>query len=251
MTRLQQRWAITAVVVVLVMLAGWFFLISPQRSHIAELRGQATAAQQANASLRAAVAELASREKLLAVKKRQLASISARLPGTLDLPGLITALTQAAKTADVQLLSIAPGAATAVTPSTAPAVPGATPTPSASASPSTPVVAPGAAPGLAGATSTGTGGLTLTAVPVTLLTGGGFFQNEQFLSALEDLPRSFLVTGVSIAASSTAGASAAPAVGTLDTGELQLTITGNVFMLTGPTTPAGTTPTPSTSPAAS
>lgn len=243
MTRLQQRWAITAVAVVLVMAAGWFFLLSPQRSHTTELRGQALAAQQANDSLRAAVAELSSREKLLATKKRQLAEISARLPGTLDLPGLITSLTAAAKTAGVQLLSIAPGAATAVTPTAAAVVPGATPAPSDSV--------PTPAPGVPPVTSAGPGGLTLSAVPVTLLTGGGFFQSEQFLSALSELPRSFLVTGVSIAAPAPGAASAAPAAGTPAAGQLQVTITGSVFMLTDPAASAPVTPTPAASPAAS
>ena len=54
-------------------------------------------------------------------------------------------------------------------------------------------------------------------VPFTLVVDGSYFNLEQFLGALEDLPRAFLVSGFSLAPQGE------------DTSELQMSLTGKVF----------------------
>ncbi|MDP9407646.1 MAG: type 4a pilus biogenesis protein PilO [Actinomycetota bacterium] len=57
----------------------------------------------------------------------------------------------------------------------------------------------------------------ISEVPFTLVVNGGYFNLEQFLGALEDLPRAFLVAGFSLAPEAQ------------DSSELQMTLNGKVF----------------------
>ena len=67
-------------------------------------------------------------------------------------------------------------------------------------------------------------------VPFTLVVNGSYFNLEQFLGALEDLPRAFLVSGFSLAPKGE------------DATKLQMSLTGKVFTRQVPATPGAPAP---------
>src|SRR3982751_17471 len=89
-----QQWTMLTALGVLV--AGWFLLVSPQRSHAASLRAQAVSQESANASLQSQVNQLEQQKKGLPAQQRQLNKIAARVPDNPELPALIRQLSTAA-----------------------------------------------------------------------------------------------------------------------------------------------------------
>ena len=71
-------------------------------------------------------------------------------------------------------------------------------------------------------------------VPFTLVLKGNYFNLQQFLSALEDLPRAFLVSGFALAPEGEAGT------------DLEMSLTGKVFTRQLPVDPAAAAPAPGT-----
>ena len=67
-------------------------------------------------------------------------------------------------------------------------------------------------------------------VPFTLVLRGSYFNLQQFLGALEDLPRAFLVSGFSLAPEGEAGT------------DLEMSLTGKVFTRQMPVDPAAAAP---------
>lgn len=205
-----RQWSVlTAVAVLAVLAAGWFLLVSPKRSSAAALRADATAQALANDTLRAQLAALTLQARNLPRERARLAVLGQKIPNSPALPTLIRRLQDAADQAGVTILgSISPGLPAVV--ATGPT--GAVPAPTAGAA---------------------TGGGSLLAIPVTLQVTGGFFQLEQFLANLEDLPRSFLVGQLAVtpngtasaATTSTSGVSSGPVAGSLSA-----SITGRVFL---------------------
>jgi hypothetical protein len=147
-------------------------------------------------------------------QQAKLAAVAARIPDNPALPSLVRALVAAGQATGVELVSVVPG----------------NPAPVAAA------VAPGAAPVAPGTARTGAataGAGQLTAIPLTLTVAGGFFQVEQFVANLENLPRSLRVTNLAMTTGANpvtpavAGRTAPP----VDDGRsLVATVTGQVFM---------------------
>jgi type IV pilus assembly protein PilO len=220
-----RRWSLlTAVLIIGILAASWFLLVSPKRSEAADLRGQATKQLASNDALVQKLNELKAQSLDLPKQKAQLALMHKQVPDNPALPTLIRDLTAAGKKVGVQVMSMKPGppvpvavAAAAVpvaaatttgadtsgTASTADS--GATPAPAA---PIAPVAAP------------------LYMAPITLEIAGSYFEVEQFINRLERLQRSFLVSGFSLKP----GASAAGSTTTSTTDGLSLSITGQVFL---------------------
>jgi Tfp pilus assembly protein PilO len=206
-----RKWSAGAVVlIVAIVAAGWFLLVSPKRSDAADLKAQTATQQTANVALQQKLEELKAQQADLPQKRARLAAITTKIPGNPALPSLIRDLTAAGRKVGVSIDSMAPSAPLAV----AAAAPGAV-----AAAPAT------AAP--AGATTD-----ALLQVPLTLRVTGSYFELEQYVSKLEGLDRSFLVTGFNIADASVAGA---------PEGALTITLSGRVF-LTQPAAPAAVTP---------
>lgn len=217
----------TAVAVLAVLAAGWFVLVSPKRSQAADLRAQAVAQSQANDTLRAQVAALTLQARQLPQQRQRLALLAQKIPDSTAMPALILRLREAADRAGVTLVSIQPAPPTAVTLSATGAL-----------APTT-----GAATGAVPAPTGAAGGRArqLLTIPVTIQVTGGFFQLEQFMTNLEDLPRSFLVGQLSIAAASSTGTTSAGSTSAgLSGGSLSMTITGQVFLTAAK--PAATAP---------
>lgn len=103
------RWSVgTAAVVALLLAAGWFLLVSPQRSDAAKLQQQAAATQTANAALEVQIQTLKAQQKQLPKMQAQLAEVRTEIPETPALPSLIRSLSDAAKAAGVHMESLAP-----------------------------------------------------------------------------------------------------------------------------------------------
>lgn len=215
MDKLKQFTIFTVLGCLLVLAAGWFLLVSPKRSDAAALRTQAESQVSANAQLENQLQVLKAQAKDLPKQQAKLAAVAAKIPDNPALPAMIRALTTAATAAGVELVTVTPGPPAAVT-----AAPAGAP---AAAGPAAPAAGAPAAGGTAG---------TLAQIPLSLNVAGGYFQVEQFVSNLENLPRSMRVTNVTLAP----GANpikpvATGSTTTVDDGKtLTTTITGQVFM---------------------
>lgn len=211
MAKTKQWAALTAVLVLLILAAGWFLLVSPKRSAATALNATAAKQEQDNATVRTQIAALKAQALDLPKKQARLTEISARMPDNPALPSLIRALSDAADKANVDLMSLSPSAPVALTA----AVP-------ATVGLATPPVA-------------------VQQIPLALTVQGKFFQMEQFLSNLESLPRAFVVTTLGVAPAGGSGpaaaAPAAPAAGAAaggatapPVGSLTGTVSAMVFM---------------------
>jgi Tfp pilus assembly protein PilO len=210
-----KQYVVLALVGALAVLAlGWFLLVSPTRSEAADLTAQAEAQVQANAAVETQLRVLKAQARDLPQQQAKLAAVAARIPDNPALPSLVRALVAAGQAAGVELVSVVPG----------------TPAPVLAA------VAPGAAPVAPGSARTGAptaGAGQLTAIPLTLTVAGGFFQVEQFVANLENLPRSLRVTNLTMTTGANPVTPAAAGLTTppVDDGRsLIATVTGQVFM---------------------
>src|SRR5664280_2960439 len=188
MAKTKQWAALTAVLVLLILAAGWFLLVSPKRSATTALNATAAKQEQDNATVRTQIAALKAQALDLPKKQARLTEISARMPDNPALPSLIRALSDAADKAKVDLMSLSPSAPVALTA----AVP-------ATVGLATPPVA-------------------VQQIPLALTVQGKFFQMEQFLSNLESLPRAFVVTTLGVAPAGGSGPAAAGAAGRIADG---------------------------------
>jgi Tfp pilus assembly protein PilO len=229
-----KQWVVLAVAVCLaVLVGGWFLLVSPKQAEASDLVAQTAAQEAANDGLRTQLQVLKAQAKDLPKKQADLARIATKIPDNPAMPSLIRALTSAATSAGVQLISITPGAPAAVVAApVAPVVPatpeGSAPDPAAAAAapavPTAPVVP--AAP-VAGGSAAG----TLAIIPVNITVLGGYFEVSQFVAELEGLPRALRVSILTVAPGESPTAKAS-AMGVQDGSTLATTITGSVFLAT-------------------
>ncbi len=185
MTRIQQWAAGTAVALVVIVAAGWFLAISPQKHKVSNLGAQSTSQEQANSGLRTKLAELTAQMSAVPSEEAAVAAVTQKIPGDPEMPAYVRELTTIAGQTGVELVSIAPAVPTPVTVAAA-TVPVAT----ASASATTAAAAPAAPAAPA---------VSLQSIPVALTVDGGYFQVQQFTAALQRLARSTVVTSVSMA----------------------------------------------------
>ena len=174
MEKMRQWMILTALGVVGVMAAGWFLLVSPQRSHASELRTQAAGEQQQTATLQGQIAQLKQQQKGETAQQRKLMQIAAQIPDNPQLPALIRELSTAAHQAGVSLDSLAPSQPTLVT-----------------------TTATGGTAAAGAATAS-----PLAQIPVTITVTGSYFNIETFMHSLEHLDRALKSTGLSIAPAS-------------------------------------------------
>lgn len=189
MEKMRQWMVLTALGVVGVLAAGWFLLVSPQRSHASDLRTQAAAQQQQTASLQAQVAQLKQQQQGEPAQQRKLMQIATQIPDSPQLPTLIRELSVAAHKSGVSLDSLAPALPSPVTATATVTTPTATGAPAAAA--------------------------PLAQIPVSIGVTGSYFNIESFMRQLEHLDRALLTTGLTLspggsAASSGSATGAAP-----------------------------------------
>jgi type IV pilus assembly protein PilO len=215
MDKLKQYVVFTVLGCLVVLAAGWFLLVSPKRSDAAALRASAEQQVSANSALQTQLQVLKAQAKALPKEQAKLAAVAAKIPDNPALPGLIRALTAAAVSTGVELVSVTPSA---------PVVVGATPgAPAAAPAAAAPA---GAAPAAAGAA--GVAG-TLTSIPVNLNVVGAYFDIQKFMGNVENLARSMRVSNLAIALGQNPVKPAK--TGTVDDGRsLSATVTAQVFM---------------------
>jgi Tfp pilus assembly protein PilO len=192
-----RTWSLgAAVVAVLVLVAGWFLLVSPTKAKITDLRTQTATQQAANTSLQTQINQLKLQNKDLPAQEAALAAIRQHLPATANLQGFVINLTAIAQASGVQLVSVSPGLPTAVTVAAPPVVvtPSAAASPSASASSSSgaatdETVAPAIVPQPSS---------PLKMIPIAINVTGGYYNVVSFFNKVESLRRSMLVYGVVI-----------------------------------------------------
>jgi Tfp pilus assembly protein PilO len=170
MTRTRQWTMGTALVVVLILLAGWFLLVSPKRASADELRASTATQETTNQTLTAQIAALKLQKAGVPAQEAKLAAIRQQIPDNPSLPALINSLSALAKKSGVTLQLVAPAAPTL---NTSPLV---TPT----GPPATGVVP------------------QLQTIALTINFLGTYANVELFLNRLENLKRSFLLTGLQL-----------------------------------------------------
>lgn len=218
-----RKWSLlTAVLVVAVLAAGWFLLVSPKRGDAAALRDQTVSKQNENAGLQSQIAALKEQAKDLPKLQAQLAVIRTQLPSDPQLPKLVRDLSALAKSSGVTLASLAPSDPVALNvTATAPAAPSTT-----TSKTGTTVTT----------TRTATTSAALFQVPLQLKVTGTYYELEQFLFGVESLRRPFLSTEVDITAAQTSGTSTSGGSTTTTPGELTMMLTGRVFVAPPATT---------------
>ena len=178
-----------AAVAILIMVVGWFFVISPQLSATAAIRDQADSAQLQNSVLQAKNSKLRKENDNVATLRAGLAAALAELPSDGGLPSFTRQLSAQATANSVSLTSVLVGAVL-------------------------PVAGAVAAPAAASTTETGTAAGTTTAAPAATSAGGlmqipvslvvtGLGKNDiAFLKALQVTgPRRALVSAIQLAPS--------------------------------------------------
>jgi Tfp pilus assembly protein PilO len=238
MTRTRQWITIGFVAALLVGVAGWFFAVAPQRSHVSSLRSQTAETVQGNATLQSRLQQLKSQVANVSAEEARIAAIQSKLPAQPALASYIRSLTTAAAGSHVDLLAIAPGAPTAVAAPAAaaqPAAPAATPSAGSGTAAGTAAPAAGAV-GAAGAQSAQTAGRpeALQTISVNLTINGDYFAIRDFLAQLEKLPRVTLVTSLNLAPGSPLQAEGATTSDTAQWKTLQGSVSLSIFMATAP-----------------
>ena len=210
-----QKWVALSLAAALAILGGgWLLLVSPERQKAAGLREQVLMQQSSNAQQETRVEVLRGKAEALPEKKAEIADIAARIPAEPALPDLVRALTAAARSADVELVSVAPGAPAPVA---ATEVAAAVPAAPAGTAPVEPAPVDGGA----------SGGLSM--IPLTISVAGGFYEVEQFVAELEELRRALRLTALTLTPGGGPAAAAAQA-GVANGRSLTTTITAQAYM---------------------
>jgi Tfp pilus assembly protein PilO len=188
----------------LLSVASWFLLISPQRSEAASLREQATSQRAFNDEIKTKTKQLQAQFASLPARQAQLDEIRQQMPNNPALPSLVRSLSEHAESSGVNLESIAPT----------------TPAPLAAApAPGTPTTA---APTAGIQQIQTTIGLTGTYAELTL-----YLQKVQ-----RQMRRAVLIESVALAESTESTEGGQPAATEVGASPpLKLTITGKVFVL--------------------
>lgn len=224
-----------AAAVVLVLMAGWFLLISPRNAATAELRTQTATAESTAVTLRAQLAQLRTQAAGLAVEQQRLRTFEDKMPATVALPSLIRALNGAATQSGAELISLTPGAPMLPT-ATAPAATAPTVTPTPGSTAATPAPSPPAVSGVVPGAGAAGGAAPYSVVPLAFTAKGTYFVLQKFFSAVEALPRALLLTSVGLAPADAAAADAASAP------MLTATLSGSAYVSALPPVPVVTAP---------
>lgn len=114
-----RKWTVgAAVIAVLILVAGWFLLVSPKRAEVADLQAQADQQLSENSSLQTQLEVLKQQNKDLPEKQAELAALQTKIPQTPDLPTYIREMQTLGKQSGVAFTSLTPAAPVSLTGST-------------------------------------------------------------------------------------------------------------------------------------
>jgi Tfp pilus assembly protein PilO len=227
-----RNWAVgTAVVSILLIVASWFLMIGPKRNEAADLKTQKASQDAKNASLQLDITQLKAQYATLPAKQAELEVIKRQLPDNPALPTMIRSLSSIATASGATLFEVSPQQPLKATVA-APATTGATGTGTTGA-----VSGTGAA---TGATAT-----NLVRIPLSVTVRGTYAECELFLQKLQTgMTRALLVEQLSVKPNedTTSGTAATTAAGSTATGDnLEMVVTGAVFVLPDPPSVGATT----------
>jgi type IV pilus assembly protein PilO len=174
MTRTRKWSLLSALLVVMVLLAGWFLLVSPKRSSAADLRTQTASQESRNNDLNAQIADLQAKQKNLPQQQAIIAQIQQEIPQNPELPALVRSISSMATSAGVDVHTITP-------------------------------VIPSASSAVQPPNAVGVNGETLQVINVQMEVDGSYFNIERFLNKMENLKRALLVTGITLNVNSGTG----------------------------------------------
>ena len=216
MTRTRVWSILTAVVVVALLAAGWFLLIAPKRSKVAELDAERAAAEQRSATVQMQIDALKEKARALPQQRRRLEAFAVKLPVDVQLPTIVRTLSALGRDAGTDVTVITPQRP--VAPNEA----------------GGPTAAPATSSGTAAAPAGKSG---YAVVPLSVTVRGSYVQIERFLSGLETTPRAFLVNVLSIQPATDVTSASDGGVA------LEATLTTSAFVASARPAPAtGTTP---------
>ena len=179
-----------AIALLLIVGLGWQFVLSPKTEALSGVRLQITDTRDNNDLLELQLVRLKRQAADLDSVRATAGALSAMFPSTADQPRLFREVTEAAADA-----GIGPEGVTAL-------------------SPTPPVVGGDPAAGVAVDNS----GLTLARQTVAVSVQGSYAETQRLLANLEQIPRAFLITSVSLS-------------GSQETGDYATTITGDMFVM--------------------
>lgn len=182
MTQTRKWSALTVGAALLVVALGWMLLVSPARAETAALHLDKKAQEDANVQAQMDIARLKLQAAEVEEYRAKLAKLEKRIPLSAELPRIIVSLQDVTKDVGVDWLTFDP----------APPQPLAGAGPAGAPAPGS--TDPDAAP-RAGAAAGSTG---LYVVAINMTAEGSYAQMEKLLRKIEDLPRAFLVTGVTL-----------------------------------------------------
>ena len=180
-----------ALALLVIAAAGWMLVIGPQNDALAEVREQTQTARDQNDLLTLQLATLRKQAEQLDATRDTAEALAGKFPPTADQPGLFRQVTGAATAA-----GIPPRNVTALTP-TPPTVGGVDP-------------ATGVQPQ--------SGPAELARQTVTVSVTGGYAETQDLLENLEEMPRAYLVSSVTLS-------------GGAEEGGFTTTITGDMFVM--------------------
>jgi hypothetical protein len=218
-----RTWAVLAgAVIVVILAAGWFGAVSPQKAKVKGLHTDTANEQVKNQQLSGKIRLLKSQQSDGPAEIARIAAIEDRIPATPALTAYVRTLADLAAQNHVELVSVSPTAPTAVS-LTAPVA--AVPAAAAASGAATPAAVPAAAAAPA-----------LSAISITINVVGDYYAVQQFLTKLEDTKRATIVSTVSLApgqlpksSTATESTSTVPGVDT-QWKTLQAQIVASIFM---------------------
>lgn len=240
-------WVIgTALLVVVLLAASWFVLISPTLASAAETNSTAEQVEADNALREQKIAALAEQFANIETYRSELAQLRASVPTDDGLASYLRELQTAAEAHSVTVLSVTPSTPVLFTPeapvpAAAPAADGSDPAAATTDAATTDVAPTAATPAAAPAVPEG-----VVSIPLTLSVVGTYDNVRAFLDAVQTGTQRLLVVS-SIAGSSQDDAAAGGGRPATTLGDLEVNITGELFVLpepapVAPTAPAEETP---------
>lgn len=186
----------TILLMIVLVVAGWFLVAQPQLAAAATANTALTGVQAEITRTQATIAQLRSQQKDLPKLEKELAALRTSIPATAAASSYIEGLNALAASAGVTLtsISVSDGVAyTAPVPpqAAAPSAGAGAPTPSASPTPAAPVVPTGWVP----KSDPRITGSNFVAIPVSIATVGDWNGTLSFFHELQSGKRLFLVAG--------------------------------------------------------
>jgi len=192
-----------ALAIVAILVLTWFVLVAPKRGEVTELRADTEAQEGTNQTLLTQVNVLKAENKKLPKYQSELAAYQRRIPSTSAMPSLIRALNDAAVNAGVNMTSVTPSPAVALTATEAEAV----------VAPVEGSLPPGA----------------LAGINVEIVVTGGYFEVQQFVNKLENLERYVQIGTLAIAEPDDAATTDPETAGTEN--DLSATLTARTYLV--------------------